>query len=636
MILDTTTKTLEAFMAAPPATTQPVYVVSYVDVSTVGFTPGSSTGSLTGTTVKTILTAPAASTQRQVKEINIYNADTASVTITVQLDESGSNLPLFTMVVPAGKTLSWTPINGWGLSDGQAPVRSVFGRTGDVIPQNGDYSVASLSGLPVTLAQGGTGAVLTDPNADRILFWDDSASQVTFLTAGSGLNISGTTITATAVGLTDGDKGDITVSGGGATWAIDNDAVTYAKLQNVSVNQRVLGRTSGAGGDAEELSASTVIDWIGSTRGQILYRGLSSWSALAPGTATNVLKTAGAGADPAWGQVAFSELSGSLAIGQVPNDLITYAKIQNVSATDRLLGRDTTGAGDIEELTVGGGIEFTGAGGIQTSALTGAITKPAGSTVTSVGTIAASSIGFTPTGGIAATDVQNAVAEVDSEKVTKAGDTMTGKLNVPTMNVGTDSTTQTATSDLTQVVKNASGQQASVNIIGEGGGRCVIRQHRLSNDNQGPEQLFFKGRGTYAAPTQTLIGDRLFAASFFGYDGGTTQVGAAWLVDALSNFTVGAAPTRIMFRTGGAATLAIDTFGFDRDTGLYMNGFNLIIDADRIWRNRLFTVGTLPAGVQGMRTMVTDASAPVFGAAVVGGGAVTVPVYYDGAAWKVG
>lgn len=51
-------------------------------------------------------------------------------------------------------------------------------------------------GTDVTLADGGTGASLTDPGADRILFWDDSAGVVTWLEAGSGLNITGTTLTA--------------------------------------------------------------------------------------------------------------------------------------------------------------------------------------------------------------------------------------------------------------------------------------------------------------------------------------------------------------------------------------------------------------------------------------------------------
>ena len=49
------------------------------------------------------------------------------------------------------------------------------------------------------LANGGTGVNLADPNADRIMFWDDSAGATAYLTAGSGLNITGTTLTATAV-----------------------------------------------------------------------------------------------------------------------------------------------------------------------------------------------------------------------------------------------------------------------------------------------------------------------------------------------------------------------------------------------------------------------------------------------------
>ena len=46
-------------------------------------------------------------------------------------------------------------------------------------------------------------AGLGDPNADRILFWDDSAGSYQFLTVGSGLSITGTTITATSSGTGD-------------------------------------------------------------------------------------------------------------------------------------------------------------------------------------------------------------------------------------------------------------------------------------------------------------------------------------------------------------------------------------------------------------------------------------------------
>lgn len=71
----------------------------------------------------------------------------------------------------------------------------------------------TVSGITdITLADGGTGASLTDPNADRILFWDDSAGQVTWLTAGTNLTITGTTIDASGggggtLGVADGGTG---------------------------------------------------------------------------------------------------------------------------------------------------------------------------------------------------------------------------------------------------------------------------------------------------------------------------------------------------------------------------------------------------------------------------------------------
>jgi hypothetical protein len=46
-----------------------------------------------------------------------------------------------------------------------------------------------------------------------------------------------------------------------------------------------------------------------------------------------------------------------------------------------------------------------------------------------------------------------------------------------------------------------------------------------------------------------------------------------------------------------------------------------------------YTVATLPAGVVGDRAYVTDALAPTYLGALVGGGAVTCPTFYNGTAW---
>lgn len=56
--------------------------------------------------------------------------------------------------------------------------------------------------------------------------------------------------------LPDSDKGDITVSASGATWTIDNSAVTYAKMQNVSATDRLLGRSTAGAGVVQEITCT--------------------------------------------------------------------------------------------------------------------------------------------------------------------------------------------------------------------------------------------------------------------------------------------------------------------------------------------------------------------------------------------
>jgi len=67
----------------------------------------------------------------------------------------------------------------------------------------------------------------------------------------------------------------------------------------------------------------------------------------------------------------------------IANNAVSLAKMATL-ATDRILGRDTAGTGNVEPLTVGGGLEFTGSGGIQRSAITGDVTISAGATTSTI------------------------------------------------------------------------------------------------------------------------------------------------------------------------------------------------------------------------------------------------------------
>ena len=58
-------------------------------------------------------------------------------------------------------------------------------------------------------------------------------------------------------GVSDGDKGDITVSNSGSTFTIDNDAVTFDKIQNIAQG-RILGRKNNGTANVEDLTTAEI------------------------------------------------------------------------------------------------------------------------------------------------------------------------------------------------------------------------------------------------------------------------------------------------------------------------------------------------------------------------------------------
>ena len=94
---------------------------------------------------------------------------------------------------------------------------------------------------------------------------------------------------------------------------------------------------------------------------------------------SNILVSGGALGTPSSGVM--TNVTGLTTAGLV-DDAVTYAKIQNVSATDRVLGRTTAGAGDIEEIAT------TGSGSVvratSPTLVTPALGTPASGTMTNV------------------------------------------------------------------------------------------------------------------------------------------------------------------------------------------------------------------------------------------------------------
>ena len=144
--------------------------------------------------------------------------------------------------------------------------------------------------------------------------------------------------------------GAVTAAAGSNVTALAAGVVGYTNLANIATDT-LIGRDTVGTGVPEAISLNTTLEFTGA--GQIQRAALSGDVTAAAGS--NVLAiTAGA---------------------------ITLSKFANIN-TDKLLGRDTAGAGPPEEIALDTTLGFNGSGSIQRSALTGDVTASAGSNTT--------------------------------------------------------------------------------------------------------------------------------------------------------------------------------------------------------------------------------------------------------------
>lgn len=117
---------------------------------------------------------------------------------------------------------------------------------GDIV-YNQTFHVLQFCNGTQWMAAGGGAPSETDP-------------QVGTLTNAKWCTTDGTVIDCTSDapggGVADGDKGDVTVSGSGATWTVDNAAITDTQLRN-SAALSVIGRGANSSGAPADLAAGT-------------------------------------------------------------------------------------------------------------------------------------------------------------------------------------------------------------------------------------------------------------------------------------------------------------------------------------------------------------------------------------------
>ena len=147
-VLDATTESIVVAMSGAAATTNPDFTSAWADDTGSAFTEGSTDGALNGTSSVTLVAAPASATRRVVKNITIYNKDTAAVTITVSFNANSTlrNIAKVTLAVGDTWTLDGAYDTTGALKQTLGTVNLSTGVTGTLAVANGGTGVTSSTG----------------------------------------------------------------------------------------------------------------------------------------------------------------------------------------------------------------------------------------------------------------------------------------------------------------------------------------------------------------------------------------------------------------------------------------------------------------------------------------------------------
>lgn len=126
IILTATTDNLQLVLGGSITTNHLQIYASWRDVTTTGFTPGRTPSLSNNTTDVNIVPAPAASTQRLIDFISIYNRDTVNATVTVKLDANGTEYILVLCTLGPQERMAFVEGEGWRVIANNGAVKQTY------------------------------------------------------------------------------------------------------------------------------------------------------------------------------------------------------------------------------------------------------------------------------------------------------------------------------------------------------------------------------------------------------------------------------------------------------------------------------------------------------------------------------
>jgi hypothetical protein len=117
MTITNTNEVIELILGGNVVTSQASFLSAYNEISSSGMTPYETNGVSNNTTAVTIMGSPSSGNQRQLREVNIRNNDTASITLTIRYNNTTNTRTIYRVVLQPNETLLYTQDNGWYVYD---------------------------------------------------------------------------------------------------------------------------------------------------------------------------------------------------------------------------------------------------------------------------------------------------------------------------------------------------------------------------------------------------------------------------------------------------------------------------------------------------------------------------------------
>ena len=253
LVLDGTAISIQVAMSTSAATANPTFVATYADNAGSGITEGATDGQLNGSTDVTVVPAPTGTNRRVIKDITIYNGDSAAVTVFVKYDNNATQRTLAKVTLQVGDT--WTTdgtfdTNG-NLKQSMGTVNLASQVTGTLPVANGGTGATTLTGV---LKGNGTSA-FTAATAGTDYLAPPSGTAILKANSGGALAnaVAGTDYAGidTAQTFTKGQRGEITALTDGATITPDfsdsnNFSVTLAGNRTLANPTNLVAGQSGS------------------------------------------------------------------------------------------------------------------------------------------------------------------------------------------------------------------------------------------------------------------------------------------------------------------------------------------------------------------------------------------------------